>query len=586
MAYYPAGGKTYFLGSSISSTATSILLSSFTVPVSGDDLTMALMNTAIAYGTIAPGTSSSEFISFTGITQNADGTATLTGVTRGLNKTYPFTESSDFKLPHAGQSVFILSDAPQVFNKYAALDNANTFTAVNNFDTPPTIDADPVNGEDAARRSWVLSVVNGGAVSQNAVTEDGIAGETIAAGNLIYFSETENEWMKCDADTLGTVISVKLGIAMGAGVNGGAISGGVLMYGDYTTSGLTQGDLVYASNTAGGFNSGTPGTTPRVIGAAKSSTVLYFDPYFQDFLYNYGVDAVGTDSYAITLPGAFSAYYAGMLVAFKAGTANTGACTLAINGGSAKTIKKNVSSDMETGDILQNQIVLVQYDGTNFQVISNPASNASTTVKGVVEEATQAEADAGTAAGGTGARLFLSPSVNRNKVFISTTEVTFTDGNGGAGAGNEQTLFSTTIPGGLLSTNNGVHIKMWLSGINMGQAANAYTFRIKYGGATQITLANESSAGDLVAMTGWVESYILADGATNAQKISAEFTFMETDGESNTDAAVTMDKSHAGVIASGAINSTTDQTLVITLQQTNSAANDCVVEWCIVESIR
>jgi hypothetical protein len=57
---------------------------------------MALLNTDIVYGTIAPKTSSSEFISFTGITQNADGTATLTGVTRGLAKKYPFINVSVF----------------------------------------------------------------------------------------------------------------------------------------------------------------------------------------------------------------------------------------------------------------------------------------------------------------------------------------------------------------------------------------------------------------------------------------------------------------------------------------------------------
>ncbi len=122
MVYFPAGGQTYTLQSSISSTQTSITLTSFNVPVSGDALTMALMNTSIAYGTIAPKTAQSEFISFTGITANADGTKTLTGVTRGLNKTYPYTEDSDFKLPHAGASQFILSDAPQVFNKYSVIE--------------------------------------------------------------------------------------------------------------------------------------------------------------------------------------------------------------------------------------------------------------------------------------------------------------------------------------------------------------------------------------------------------------------------------------------------------------------------------
>jgi len=150
MAFRTAGGKTYTLQSSISSTQTTITLTSFKVPVSGDDFTMALMNTDIAYGTIAPRTSQSEFISFTGITQNADGTATLTGVTRGLNKTSPYTEDTDFKLPHAGASQFILSDAPQVFNQYAALQNDNTWTGRQQFPTGGTASAAIVGATYAA----------------------------------------------------------------------------------------------------------------------------------------------------------------------------------------------------------------------------------------------------------------------------------------------------------------------------------------------------------------------------------------------------------------------------------------------------
>jgi len=53
-------GQSFTLGSSISSTQTTILLTSFLVPVSGTDITMATMNTSIAYGTLAPGTTNSE----------------------------------------------------------------------------------------------------------------------------------------------------------------------------------------------------------------------------------------------------------------------------------------------------------------------------------------------------------------------------------------------------------------------------------------------------------------------------------------------------------------------------------------------
>lgn len=84
----------------------------------------------------------------------------------------------------------------------------------------------------------------------------------------------------------------------------------------------------------------------------------------------FAVDAVGTDAYAITPSPAITAYTAGQIVTFQAGTANTGAATLNVNALGAKTIKKDVSSDLATGDILLNQIVNVIYDGTNFQMMS------------------------------------------------------------------------------------------------------------------------------------------------------------------------------------------------------------------------
>jgi len=116
MTTYLYGGKTYYLKNTITSSATSIILTSFKEPVSGADVTMSLMNSTIAYGTIAPKTGNSEFISFTGITQNADGTATLTGVTRGLKRGYDFTSSATFQLPHNAGTKFILSDSPEALN--------------------------------------------------------------------------------------------------------------------------------------------------------------------------------------------------------------------------------------------------------------------------------------------------------------------------------------------------------------------------------------------------------------------------------------------------------------------------------------
>lgn len=111
------GGGTYQLRSSISSTATTIPLKSFTEPITGADITMSLMNTDICYMTLEPKTARSEFISFTGITQNSDGTADLTGVTRGLKRGYDYGASSSYRISHGGGSKAIISDAPEALNQ-------------------------------------------------------------------------------------------------------------------------------------------------------------------------------------------------------------------------------------------------------------------------------------------------------------------------------------------------------------------------------------------------------------------------------------------------------------------------------------
>lgn len=165
------GGGTYNLQATITSSQTTINLSSFLEPQSNIAYTMSYLNSSIEYATIAPQTSQSEFVSFTGITQNSDGSATLTGVQRGLDRSYPYTASSTLALPHAGQSRFILSNPPQVYNSYGALTNANTWSAVNTFSStsPPTYDTDPVwanfSTQIFADVAYVNSVVAAGAAN-------------------------------------------------------------------------------------------------------------------------------------------------------------------------------------------------------------------------------------------------------------------------------------------------------------------------------------------------------------------------------------------------------------------------------------
>lgn len=284
MAYSPVGAKTYTLGASIGSTDTTIRLTSFTEPVSGTPYTMVNINSDIVYATIAPKTTSSEFISFTGITQNVDGSATLTGVIRGLQKKYPFASSSTFKLPHSGQTQFILSNSPEQIEEYAKLRNAQTFTALQTFTLLPES-----NGGNATDPTQLITYAQAlalatGTASINRIVVAGTAGENVSAGNTLYLDSSDNTWKKTDADVPATVNNIIKGIAQGTGTTGNPITNGVLLYGiDSNQSGLIAGGIYYFGNTPGQL-SATPGTTEVTAGQAISATQILFYAQFNQQL--------------------------------------------------------------------------------------------------------------------------------------------------------------------------------------------------------------------------------------------------------------------------------------------------------------
>lgn len=95
---------------------------------------------------------------------------------------------------------------------------------------------------------------------------------------------------------------------------------------------------------------------------------------FQHNAEKYAADAEATDTYVITLSPVPTSYTNGMVVHFKANTANTGAATINVNSLGAKTIVKYVSTALADGDIAAGMLVTLIYDGTNF-VLQNPIAN-------------------------------------------------------------------------------------------------------------------------------------------------------------------------------------------------------------------
>lgn len=257
----------------------------------------------------------------------------------------------------------------------------------------------PTTDYQLATKKYVDDLALGGTTTVDRVVVVGTCGEAVSTGELLYLKKSDSKWYLVDADDSTTTDNVILGIAQGDGLINELITGGILITGvDTNQTGLTANSVYYASNTAGAISS-TSGTNTRVIGFATDTDKLHFNPDFIKNNKSYAVDSVGTDSYAITLQESFNAYYAGMEISFKAGTANTGACSLNVNGLGAKTIKKDVSSDLDNNDIKANQIVKVIYDGTNFQLINRKEPLFAS---GVVENNSKASGFTNTIAHGLG----------------------------------------------------------------------------------------------------------------------------------------------------------------------------------------
>ena len=269
MTFNLAGGQTYSLGSSIGSTDTTILLTSFTEGVSGTQYSMANLNTDICYATIAPGTSSSEFISFTGITANIDGTSTLTGVTRGLSKKYPFTSSATFKLPHSSQTTFILSNPPQIYNKFVSIVNDETVAGVKTFSSfPITPSSAPTTDYQTANKKYVDDAVIAGAVKATNLVY-GISKLSVAAASAsdpIVVGTNDN---RVSPVSLATVTSDIVAALAGTGTPNGT-TGKYVTNDD--TSATTAANKVYRQNANGKIDATLlEGNLPAISGASLTN---------------------------------------------------------------------------------------------------------------------------------------------------------------------------------------------------------------------------------------------------------------------------------------------------------------------------
>lgn len=131
-------------------------------------------------------------------------------------------------------------------------------------------------------------------------------------------------------------------------------------------SNAATGNLNIGSNRLTAVADGTAKTDAATVNQIVSNA-----PAFQ------ATDTGTANAHVIALSPAITAYAAGQEITFKSGAASTGASTLNVNTLGVKTLKKLHDQDIASGDIESGSIVTAVYDGTNFQVTSQLASEAA-----------------------------------------------------------------------------------------------------------------------------------------------------------------------------------------------------------------
>ena len=309
----------YLAGSGVIIGATSITLTTLT-DIYGNVLTMADFG-ALGYLTLEPDTTNAEGATFTGVTANANGTYTLTGVKTVTAKS-PITQTSGLVRNHSGGTKVVVTDNVGFWDTFVNKNNDATMVGYLSGPTPTAVD-------HYATKAYA----------------DGLAlASAVASGTA-------------------TVGYVKLSSASAT-----PTAPVVVETADARVPTQGENDALVGNNTDIAVGTGNKMVTQTGL---------------QHNAEKYAADAGANDTYAITLSPIPTSYTVGMVVYFKANTANTGTATLNVNGLGAKTIVTGVSTTLATGDIVANQLCTLIYDGTNF-VLQSPksmqASNGTATI--------------------------------------------------------------------------------------------------------------------------------------------------------------------------------------------------------------
>jgi len=295
-------------GSGVVLGSTSITLTSF-LDINGNQLTMASFGT-LGWGTLEPGNGNlEEQISFTGVTQNTNGTATLTGVS-SVGFIYPYTSTSGLLKTHAGATSFIISNTAGFYAELASTADDEVITGLWTF---PNGANNPVIGTTYIAPTLPLQIPTKEYVDGVAIA--GAPNATTTQAGIVLLSVNP---------VSGTGIAV-------------------------TTNDTRVSPVSLATLTAGEV-AALPGDNADVAVGAGNTYVTQ-----TGLIHNaekYSVDTGTSTGYVLTLAPVVTSLTDGMVVYGKMVHANTTTTpTLNVNSLGAKTIVKRDNQALVNGDI-------------------------------------------------------------------------------------------------------------------------------------------------------------------------------------------------------------------------------------------